>query len=195
MNEFYKKGNRTLQDSFDSRKLADRLHELIVHDEITEQDQEFIQSRDMMFISTVDELGNPTVSYKGGEVGFVRVVNPKMIAFPCYDGNGMFLTAGNIVSNPRVGLLFIDFVNPMRIRLHGSATVDAQDPLLEEFVDAQFIIRISVDNLFINCPRYIHPHSKLNSSQDLPKPGHSVPVPQWKTLESVQDVLPTQKKP
>ncbi len=115
MSKIYHQGNREYQDHFDSRKLGDRVEELIVHDEISEEDREFIETRDMFFISTVDDQARPTVSYKGGEVGFVRVLDKKTIAFPSYDGNGMFLTAGNIAANNDVGLLFINFVNPMRI--------------------------------------------------------------------------------
>jgi len=127
----YHAGNRDWQDKFDSRRLADRLQELTVHDEIDDQDRAFIEARDMFFISTVDQHGRPTVSYKGGDVGFVRIVDNKTLALPGYDGNGMILTAGNIASNNHVGLLFIVFENPMRIRLHGAATVHADDPLLE----------------------------------------------------------------
>ena len=116
MSDIYHQGNRDLQNHFDSKKLADRVNELIVHEEITEQERDFITSRDMFFISTVDEQGRPTVSYKGGDVGFVRVLDEKTIAFAGYDGNGMFLTAGNIALNHEVGLLFIDMEQPQRLR-------------------------------------------------------------------------------
>jgi predicted pyridoxine 5'-phosphate oxidase superfamily flavin-nucleotide-binding protein len=157
---------------------------------LTEEDCEFIESRDMFFISTVDGQGRSTVSYKGGDIGFVRVIDPETIAFPSYDGNGMFLTAGNIVTNNEVGLLFIDFENPRRLRLHGSAKIDKNDPLLNEYIDAHFIIRISVRNLFMNCPRYIHRYKKLDTSEYVPKQGCKTPIPEWKTLDVVQDVLP-----
>ena len=106
--DLYHDGNREIQATFDSERLADRLTQIIVHDEITDEDRQFIESRDMFFISTVDSQGRPTVSYKGGEVGFVRYVDKKTIAYPGYDGNGMFLTAGNIASKNHVGLMFID---------------------------------------------------------------------------------------
>ncbi len=190
MSKIYHEGNRKFQDQFDSRKLGDRVEELIVHNELTEEDCELIESRDMFFISTVDVEGRPTVSYKGGDIGFVRVIDSKTIAFPSYDGNGMFLTAGNIVANNNVGLLFIDFEDPKRLRLHGSATIDQHDSLLNEYLDAHFIIRISVRNLFINCPRYIHRYKKIDTSEYVPKQGCETPVPDWKKLDVVQDVLP-----
>ncbi len=193
MNDIYHQGNLGLQDQFDSRKLADRVNELIVHDEITDEEREFIETRDMFFISTVDEQGRPTVSYKGGDTGFIRIIDKKTIAFPGYDGNGMFLTAGNIVSNNEVGLLFIDFENLQRLRLHGTASISENDALLSEYVDAKYIIRIAIRNLFINCSRYIHRYKKIEESEYIPKEGYEAPVPEWKKLDVVQDVLP--KKP
>jgi hypothetical protein len=190
MNDLYHDGNRELQDQFDSRRLADRVNELIVHDVITDGDRDFIEARDMFFISTVDELGRPTVSYKGGDTGFIRVVDKNTIAFPGYDGNGMFLTAGNIALNNHVGLLFIDFENPRRIRLHGTATVNTNDPLLSEYIEAQYIVRVTVRNLFVNCPRYIHRYTKMEKSEYVPKEGGPAPIPEWKTSEAIQDVLP-----
>jgi len=190
VSDFYKTGNRDLQDQFNSRKLADRLEEMIVHEEITEQDRGFIESRDMMFISTVDEFGSPTVSYKGGDTGFIRVVDSKTLAFPGYDGNGMFLTAGNIAANSRVGILLIDLENPMRLRLHGNATATPDDPLLNDYSDALYVIRVNIDNLFINCPRYIHRYQKLATSEYIPTAGCPTPVPEWKTIEPLREVLP-----
>ena len=190
MDDMYHDGHRKIQDQFDSIKLADRLNEVIVHDELTDEDRSFIETRDMFFISTVDEEGRPTVSYKGGDIGFVRVIDSKTIAFPGYDGNGMFLTAGNIVSNNEVGLLFIDLENPQRMRLHGTAKIDVDDPLQSQFVDAQFVIRVAIRNLFVNCPRYIHRYRKVERSEYVPKRDSNTPAPEWKTLEVVQDVLP-----
>jgi predicted pyridoxine 5'-phosphate oxidase superfamily flavin-nucleotide-binding protein len=189
MTDIFHNGNRELQDHFDARKLADRVNELIVHEEITDEERAFIESRDMFFISSVDDQGRPTVSHKGGATGFVRVIDEKTIAFPDYDGNGMFLTTGNIALNHEVGLLFIDFENPHRLRLHGTASIFLDDPLLDEYVDAKFIIRITVRNLFLNCPRYIHRYKKLEQSEYVPQKGCVAPIPDWKKLDVVQDVL------
>ena len=190
MNDLYYEGNRELQDEFDSRRLADRVNEVIVHDRFTDEDRALIESRDMFFISTVDAEGRPTVSYKGGEVGFIKIIDEQTLVYPGYDGNGMFLTSGNIMSNNNVGLLFIDFVHPQRLRMHGTATVDVDDPLLAEYPGAKYIIRIRVRNLFINCPRYIHHYQKVEDSEYLPKADCEAPTPEWKKLEIVQDVLP-----
>lgn len=190
MSDIYHEGNRQFQELFDSRPLADRLDQIIVHDNITPEEREFIEAQDMFFISTVDEAGRPTVSYKGGAVGFVKVIDEKTIAFPGFDGNGMFLTAGNINTNPDVGLLFINFENPQRLRLHGTASITPNDELLADYVEAQYIVRIHVRNLFINCPRYIHSYAQSGSSPYVPKAGCETPIPDWKKLDVIQDVLP-----
>ncbi len=190
MSDIYHKGNREFQDQFDSRKLADRVNDLIVHDRISDEERKFIESRDLFFISTVDDQGRPTVSYKGGELGFIRVIDEKTIAFPGYDGNGMFLTAGNIAANHEVGLLLIDFENPQRLRVHGTGNIMIDDPLLSEYHDAQYIVRITIRNLFLNCPRYIHRFQKVERSEYIPKKGCETPIPEWKKLDVVQDVLP-----
>jgi uncharacterized protein len=190
MTDIYHQGHRQWQDMFDSRKLADRVNELIVHDTISDEEREFITSRDMFFISTVNDLGQPTVSYKGGNPGLIRVIDEHTIAFPGYDGNGMFLSVGNIAANHEVGLLLIDFENPQRLRIHGTATVSVNDPLLADYHDASYIVRISIRNLFLNCPRYIHRFQKIAQSDYVPQKGCETPIPDWKKLDVVQDVLP-----
>jgi uncharacterized protein len=132
----YHGGSRSLQDRFDTRRIADRLEEKTVRDTIDDDDRAFIEARDMFFIATADAEGRPQSSYKGGDPGFVRVLDERTIAFPNYDGNGMYLTAGNMLVNPNVGLLFIDFEGRKRMRLNGVASVDENDPLLGEYPEA-----------------------------------------------------------
>jgi predicted pyridoxine 5'-phosphate oxidase superfamily flavin-nucleotide-binding protein len=185
----YHDGNRRLQERFDTKRLADRIEERIVHDSIDDEDRAFIHARDMFFIATTDEKGQPQCSYKGGDPGFVRVVDERTIAFPVYDGNGMFLTAGNLLVNPKVGLLFIDFEGRKRLRLNGLASVDEGDPLLADYPEAQFVVRVSATEVFPNCPRYIHEYRLVQRSRFVPKAECETPVPEWKTKEWAHDVL------
>ena len=152
----YHEGNRAFQDRFDTRRLADRIEERIVHDAIDDDDRAFIEARDMFFLATVDADGAPQCSYKGGEPGFVRVLDEQTIAFPSFDGNGMYLSLGNIAETARVGLLFVDFDGQKRLRLNGVASIDPDDPLLAEYPRAQCIVRVRATEVFPNCPRYIH---------------------------------------
>src|SRR6266571_8159875 len=142
MSELYHDGNRRLQDQFETRRLADRIEERIVSPTIRAGDKEFIERMDMFFLATADEHGKPQCSYKGGEPGFVRVLDEHTIAFPNYDGNGMYLTAGNVLANPHVGLLFISFEEQSRLRLNGTASHDEQDELLGHYPGAQFVTRV-----------------------------------------------------
>ena len=185
----YNAASRKLQDRFDTRRLADRIEERIVHDVIDEGDRAFIEARDMFFIATTDEEGRPQCSYKGGEPGFVRVLDDTTIAFPIYDGNGMYLTAGNLVATKNVGLLFIDFEGRKRMRLNGVASVDDADPLLAEYPEAQLVVRVSATEVFPNCPRYIHEYRLVERSRFVPKEECKTPVPAWKTREWASDVL------
>ena len=190
MSNVYSDQHRALQDQFSTRKMADRLEEMIVKPVVEDMDKGFIESRDMFFLSTVDQHGFPTTSYKGGDPGFVRVVDERTIAFPSYDGNGMFFSMGNIAAQRKVGLLFIDFENPHRLRVHGEASVSADDPLLANYTGAELIVRVAVTKLWINCPRYIHRYQKLDQSRYVPRADCHTPLAVWKRLDLVQDVLP-----
>ncbi len=186
----YHEGSRQLQDSFGSRQLADRLVDVLARDSFTDEDRTFIETRPLFFLATADEQGRPDCSYKGGRPGFVRVVDPQTIAFPSYDGNGMFKSLGNVAVNAAVGLLFIDFEKPRRLRVNGRASVHQDDPLLAEFVGAQLMVRVRAEAIFPNCPRYIHKMQIIEESAYVPSEGHTPPVPKWKQFPEFRDVLP-----
>lgn len=190
MTEFYTEQHRTLQDRFDTQRLADRLEESLLHDALTESEKAFIEARDMFFLASVDAQGRPNCSYRGGDPGFVRVVDAHTIAFPNYDGNGMYLSMGNVLGTGRVGILFIDFENPQRLRYNGDASIDFDDPLRDSFPEAQFVVRVRAREIFGNCPRYIHKMKLVERSRFVPRPGCATPVPAWKAGEWVADVLP-----
>jgi uncharacterized protein len=188
---FYNEGNRRLQDAFDTRRLADRLESVTLHDAIDDDDRAFIESMDMLFLATADERGRPDCSYKGGEPGFVRVLDEHTIAFPSYDGNGMFKSFGNVLVNPEVGLLFISFQRQKRLRLNGTASIDPDDPLLGSWPGAALVVRVRAREVFPNCPRYIHRMELVERSRYVPVAGTEPPVPEWKTREWARDVLPS----
>lgn len=190
MSDIFHPDQRALQDRFDTRRLADRLDKDIVHTGFTEGDREFIERLDMFFIATVDNRGRANCSYKGGAPGFVRIVDGQTLAFPNYNGNGMYLTMGNIAQTHEVGLLFIDFERQSRLRVNGVATLRHDDALLADYPEAQFIVRVRVREIFPACPRYIHKRTLVERSRFVPKQGESTPVPGWKKGDWVADVLP-----
>lgn len=190
MTEMFHEGSRALQERFDTRRLADRIEDKLVHDTITEHDRVFIEARDMFFLATADEEGRPNCSYKGGDPGFVRVVDEHTIAFPNYDGNGMYLSMGNVLRNPHVGLLFIDFERGHRMRLNGDASIDPDDELMRDYPEAQFIVRVRAREVFPNCPRYIHRYVRRERSRFVPDGEQLTPVPAWKRSDWACDALP-----
>ena len=194
MSRIFNEDHRRFQDMFETRKMADRIEEIALVTEISPEDKEFIEARDMFFLSSIDSDGRPTVSYKGGEPGFVRVLDEKTLAFPSYDGNGMYYSVGNIAANRQVGLLFIDFEKPHRIRMQGTADVSADDPLLQSWNEAELVIRITVTEMWQNCPRYIHRYKKIKESRYTPHAEEKAPIAEWKRVDAVQDVLRPHEK-
>ena len=189
MSILYHDGNRQLQDRFDSRRISDRLEDL-VRTAFTDDDKAFIEGAAYFFIATADAEGRPDCSFKGGAPGFVRVTAPDQLVFPDYDGNGMFKSLGNVVVNPNVGLLFIAMHGkPRRLRINGSAHVSNSDPLLGQTVGAQLIVRVEARAIFPNCPRYIPNMQMTGPSIYTPQPKCEVPEPAWKTFDSFKDVV------
>jgi predicted pyridoxine 5'-phosphate oxidase superfamily flavin-nucleotide-binding protein len=189
----YHAASRQLQDRFDTRRLADRLDEKFLSRPIIDpDDRAFIERMDMFFLATADGDGRPQCSYKGGDPGFVRVLDEGTIAFPNYDGNGMYLSMGNLLVNPHVGMLFIDFVSPSpsRLRLNGIASIDEHDELLDQYPGAQFVVRVKATQVFPNCPRYIHRMTLVERSRFVPRTDRETPVPAWKRSDWACDVLP-----
>ena len=188
--KLFGENHRALQRQFDTVRMADRIEERLVHDHITPDDQRFIERMNMFFLASVDSSGQPSCSYKGGAVGFVRVLDPKNLVFPNYDGNGMYLSMGNTRDNPAIGMLFIDFENRNRMRLHGTARIDKPESVAPPYHEAQFVVRVSVTQVFPNCPRYIHRMQQTEASPFVPQPEVTTPVPGWKRSDWARDVLP-----
>jgi uncharacterized protein len=194
MTEYFHEGNRKLQDEQGTRPLADRLQASIIQPAISPEDAAFIEEQNMFFLATVDDKGQANCSYKGGSVGIVKVIDEVTLAFPIYDGNGMFMSAGNILVNESVGMLFVDFNRQTRLRVNGSASIMKDDPLLMHWQEAAVIVRVKVRETFPNCPRYIHKMELVEESNFIPKKARKTPDPDWKKLAVVSDVLPEKDK-
>lgn len=187
----YHEGNRQVQDRLDKRQKADGMRHTLT---FSQQDREFIEQCCVFFLATADANGHPDVSYKGGLPGFVRVTGEDSLAFPDYDGNGMYRSWGNVLVNPNVGLLFLDFEKPKRIRVNGTARISADDPLRAEYPGSVFIVRVTAEAIFPNCPRYLHKMQLVEHSVYAPKADYTPPVPAWKTFEVFRDALPARDR-
>ncbi len=189
----YHDGNRQFQDRFDTRRLADHLTGRVT-ETIGDSQKEFIEKADMFFLATCDHRGLPTCSYKGGDPGFVRVLDERWLAFPNYDGNGKFQSMGNLLKNPNVGMLFVDFEGQQRLRLQGIATILDDDELLSQYPEAQFMIRVQATEVYTNCPRYVHKYQLVERSVFVPRQGQETPVPEYKKREDLQEFLPARDR-
>ena len=190
MSRLYGAQQRALQDRFDTRRIADKIEALAIHPELGDMEKAFIESRDMFWLSTIDEQGRPTVSYKGGDPGFVKVLDNRTIVFPLYDGNGMFYSAGNIAGSGAVGMLFMDLEKPNRVRVQGVATISEDDPLKAQFLEAQLMMRVAVTEVWPNCPRYVHRYQKKQPSRYVPRAQCETPLAGWKRIDIIQEDLP-----
>jgi predicted pyridoxine 5'-phosphate oxidase superfamily flavin-nucleotide-binding protein len=185
----YHEGNRRLQDQFDSRRISDRL-EKFTRIQFTPDDRAFIESASYFFLATADAEGRPDCSFKGGMPGFVAITGPSELAFPDYDGNGMFKSLGNILVNAEVGMLFIAMHGkPQRLRVNGTAKVSREHPLLARTVGAQLIVRVTARAIFPNCPRYIPTMQLIDASIYAPRSGCDPPEPAWKDFDDFKDCV------
>jgi uncharacterized protein len=194
MTKLFHEGHRAVQDAFGTRPIADRLEEVNAHDVFTASDRAFIEASRMFFLATADADGRPNVSHKGGAQGFVRVVGPSVLAYPDYDGNGMFISLGNVSQNPYVGLLFIDLEKPRRLVVRGRASFSREDPLMPLTVGAQLIVRIAADFIYPNCPRYIHRYTMVGESDYTPRAGAEPIEPAWKAMPQFADAVHARQK-
>jgi predicted pyridoxine 5'-phosphate oxidase superfamily flavin-nucleotide-binding protein len=190
----YHAGQRELQDRFDSRRIADRLDEVTYATALDERTRAFVEGASMFFLATADAEGRPDCSYKGGDPGFVVAVTPTEIAWPDYDGNGQFRSLGNLRANPHCGLLFIDWAKPSRLRINGTTSVSADDPLLASWPGAQLVVRLAIAQVFPNCPRYIHRMEMTEPSPYVPRAESAPPRPGWKDSPTFRDALPAKDR-
>lgn len=190
MAEFYSDAHRMLQDQFDSRALADTLEAATVKPALDDAAKAFLETRAFFFLSTVSDRGQPTVSHKGGAPGFVRVLDPTTIVFPSYDGNGMFLSMGNIADNGRIGLLFIDFDTPQRVRAHARASILREGPLFDGYPGADLVVQATLLEVFVNCPRDITRQASSVPARHVPDANGQTPLAEWKKIDLLQPVLP-----
>jgi uncharacterized protein len=109
--------------------------------------QEWIRCADTFFIGTRDAAAGTDASHRGGNPGFVRVVDARHLAWPDYSGNRMFQTLGNLESDSRAGILFLDFARGRTLQLTGRATVDWDPVRANDFAGAERVVDFAIDDV------------------------------------------------
>ncbi len=191
----FHEGNRQLQDRYGGRAVADRIVDMVETSEFTDEFRDFVEAVPFFFLAT-SAGDNTDCSFKGGAPGFVRVIAPSQLVFPDYDGNRMYKSLGNIVKNPNVGLLFMRFGAEegqgelyLRLRVNGVASVHDDHPELATYPGAQRIVQVDVSHIFPNCPRYVPQMEQVAASRHIPEPGKQQPVPAWKKIPPIAELL------
>ena len=190
MSIYYGESQRALQAQFGTTRMADRIEQLASHNEFNDDAKGFIENCEMFFLTSINDKGQPTVSYKGGDIGFVKALDSNTLIFPSYDGNGMFSSMGNIAANANIGMLFISFEMPHRIRVQGTASISQDATLLAHYKEADFVVTVKLEELWQNCPRYIPKYEKVRNSRYVPSADCETPLAEWKRVDLLQDVLP-----
>ncbi|BCJ41130.1 hypothetical protein GCM10010168_45720 [Actinoplanes ianthinogenes] len=184
---FYHGGSETLQEAFGTRELAAHLARRYVTEALEDDHVRWIRGADAVFVATVSPDGQPECSYKGGLPGFVRVLDDRTLEIPSYDGNGMYRTLGNAAASSRVGLLFLFPELPAKLRVNGISSVTRDAAGLQ---GAEAVLRIRVEQVFENCPRYLHDPATGAHSAHCPRPGYTPPEPAWKQKPEYDQLLP-----
>jgi len=149
-------GETALQERWQTTALWDEARrQRLLWDRIPPELHARIENAPFFFLATSSPDGRCDCSFKGGGPQLVRILDEKTFAFPDFDGNGAFMSLGNIVQNPNVGCLFIDFSDGSRLRVNGRAELFEQGPLLELFPDAKRVVRVSIEQVVPNCPKHI----------------------------------------
>jgi predicted pyridoxine 5'-phosphate oxidase superfamily flavin-nucleotide-binding protein len=189
------RGERLLQDRLGTRDKADSFYGRQVLDHLNERMRRFIAGQRMMFVATSDAAGACDNSFRAGPAGFVHVLDEYRLAWPEYRGNGVMASLGNIVENPHVALLFVDFLSAgVGLHLTGAADI-LEDPLMRERVPglpmdpvpgrrAQLWVVAHVEEAFIHCAKHIPrmrevPRTRVAARDEatLKKSDYFVPAP------------------
>jgi predicted pyridoxine 5'-phosphate oxidase superfamily flavin-nucleotide-binding protein len=137
----------------------------LLWDHIPEPFQQRFEQAPYFFLATSDRQGRCDCSFKGGGQGLIKLIDEKTFAFPDFDGNGAFMSIGNILVNPYVGCLFLDFMDGARLRVNGHAEIHERD-ITGPFPDATRVILIHIEQVIPNCNKHIPLMQPVNLSAE-----------------------------
>jgi hypothetical protein len=160
----YSDSIRAIQQRLGSRGINERMaEERAERTTVTAELAAFIARMDMLYLGTASLAGQPYIQYRGGPVGFLKVVDERTLGFADYAGNRQYISLGNLAENPRAFIFLMDYINSRRVKLWGSARVVYDDPaLLARLADPGYAgvperaILFTIAAWDPNCPRHIH---------------------------------------
>lgn len=156
---------KKLQEDHGSRSSYARMEAVsdVANHRLGDAEAEFIGARDSFYMATVGETGWPYVQHRGGPAGFVRVLDAGTIGFPDFRGNRQYVSLGNVMTDDRVSLFFMDYPNKTRLKLFGRARIVGLDdeaalsrlavPDYRARIERAFVV--SVEAFDWNCPQHI----------------------------------------
>ena len=160
-------GEHALQEANGSRERADRFYREQLSDHLNGDMREFVGRMEMMFVGSADGGGECDVTFRAGPAGFVRVLDPRTLAWPEYRGNGVMASAGNIAENGHVGLLFMDFVRDLvGLHVNGAAALLSPSEFAERHPEEPIEgdvpgrrperwVTVRVDEAYIHCSKHV----------------------------------------
>lgn len=149
-------GEQQAQQRWHTDQLWDAARkERLLWDHIPEVFHARIEGAPFFFLATSSPDGHCDCSFKGGGRGLIRILDPRRFAFPDFDGNGAFMSLGNILLNPHVGCLFIDFSDGARLRVNGRATIHENDAVAALFPACRRAVSVAIEQVVPNCAQHI----------------------------------------
>jgi uncharacterized protein len=162
-------GERWLQKRLGSESRANAFYQNQMLDHLSPAMQDFLMKQEMMFLATSDRQGNCDLSFRAGKQGFIHIINKKTVIYPEYRGNGVFASLGNMLENPHIGMLFIDFfTHRVGLHINGTAGIIEDEALprciprsialhLQQTVEKQVEawVLVKIDEAYIHCSKNI----------------------------------------
>ncbi|WP_067531989.1 pyridoxamine 5'-phosphate oxidase family protein [Nocardia crassostreae] len=160
-------GERELQERYGTQDRAERFYSDQVRNRLNTHMIDFIRRMDMAFIATSDKHGECDCSFRAGQPGFLHVIDEATVAYPEYRGNGVMASLGNVLENPHVGILMIDFVQDLiGLHINGTARI-VDDRLMRRCVPGlppnergrvpERWVVVDIEEAYIHCRKHI-PH-------------------------------------
>ena len=181
------------QSRYGTRKAYERMEQSGDRYRLSAREALFIQSRDSFYMASIGENGWPYVQFRGGEPGFLKVIDDITLGYTDFRGNGQYITTGNIEANRKVSLILMDYPNQQRLKIWAEASIIEadEDPALREQLEIpdyngqiERLVTLKVEAFDWNCPRHITPRYTVDEIRSLTNSHEAKPDHNKKARES-----------